>query len=218
MIRFVIGFASLVFLLAACSAAPFAGSLPPPAPSLTQAARGATPLATATDTGSPSPLPEITARESNTATSVPTETLTPAINSTLTPTPATLLPKAATLTPTRSATSQGANCGQVVMLGPNPPRDPAAQVAENCFLKAFQECRAASLTVRLQGVDAGSVTTLIVQPPCAVVAQVETYMIPNKRETKTFPCQGLIQNRDGGLLVQGCGAAGDITVPPPATP
>jgi predicted small lipoprotein YifL len=106
------------------------------------------------------------------------------------------------------------SCGQVEQLGPN-VHDP--QAAETCFWQHYVNCQAAELDYTMSGVDSGTTHTLVEWPAnngCAVVDIAQNYVIPTQRSSKkTYVCASLKQ-KDGGLLVAGCGSEGDIFVPP----
>jgi hypothetical protein len=115
---------------------------------------------------------------------------------------------------------QGEDCGQIMMLGPNPPRDATALEAENCFWLAFQQCSIATITVTMRGVDSGYIHTFTVQQNdnnCTVVDSLQTYAAASPQSNlDVFACVGLEQ-KDGGLLFLSCGEQGDIFVPLPRT-
>lgn len=117
-------------------------------------------------------------------------------------------------------TSQGENCGEVRMLGSNPPSDATALQAENCFWQAYQQCQIATLGVVIAGVDTGNRILFVVQKnsnSCGIVHSSEKYMVPRGViNTITAPCSGLIR-QNGELLFQACGSSGDIALPAPQT-
>lgn len=116
------------------------------------------------------------------------------------------------------AVSQQAACGEIRMLGPNAPQDKSAQLAEDCFWQAFQECRAATLTVTMAGVDAGTINGFKLEKDaggCRIVDSVTRYVIPRPTPVpQSSNCADLVR-QDGGLLFKGCGDQGDILVPAP---
>lgn len=116
------------------------------------------------------------------------------------------------------AASTQANCGQIRMLGSNPPIDRAALDAENCFFQAYQDCRVAELTVTMAGVDAGTMHRFSIAKSgsqCRLTDTVSRYVVPRPTPApEVLTCRGLIR-RDGGLVVQGCGTVGDVVVPAP---
>jgi hypothetical protein len=109
-------------------------------------------------------------------------------------------------------------CGEVRTLGPNPPREAAALQAEDCFFKAFQQCQAATLTVTMAGVDAGTINNFALEKQgdnCRITGSVVRYVVPRPTPVpEQFICQGLTR-KNGGLLFTACGAQGDIVVPAP---
>ncbi len=113
---------------------------------------------------------------------------------------------------------QQAACGEIRMQGPNPPKDSGARLAEDCFWQAFQDCRAASLTVTMAGVDAGTIHRFTLEKDggrCKIVDSAVTYVIPRPTPAPVVStCNGLIR-QNGGLLFKGCGDQGDISVPAP---
>jgi hypothetical protein len=112
---------------------------------------------------------------------------------------------------------QGA-CGDIRMLGPNPPRDKSARLAEDCFFHAFQQCRAATLTVTISGVDAGTIHQFTLEKTgnqCRIVDSVVRYVLPRPTQVpQAATCADLIR-QNNGLLFKGCGDQGDILVPAP---
>lgn len=122
------------------------------------------------------------------------------------------------LLPGGTPAGQAAACGEVRMLGPNPPRDQSAQVAEDCFFQAFQACSPATLTVTMMGVDAGTVNNFAIEKnggQCRVVDSVVRYVVPRPTPAPVqATCQGLAR-QNGGLLFKACGEEGDILVPAP---
>ena len=104
------------------------------------------------------------------------------------------------------------------MLGPNPPGDKSAQLAEDCFFQAFQQCRAAALTVTMSGVDAGTINRFTLEKNgdrCRIVDSVVIYVVPRPTAApQVSTCADLVR-QNGGLLFKGCGDQGDILVPAP---
>ncbi len=197
------------FGLGACSAQ---AAIPPGTAVPSPSASSPTPLApTAEPTVVPSAAPSL----------VPSATA--AATSTMAPTAGTGATPAGMPSPTSLASpvSGAQNCGQVSMLGPNPPRDSTALTSEQCFWQAFQQCQIATLTVTMRGVDAGTTHLFTIQKSngaCRVTDAVQSYVIPLRTPSvQTFACADLVQ-QNGGLLVKGCGQAGDISVPAPGTP
>lgn len=117
-----------------------------------------------------------------------------------------------------SGSAQQASCGEIHMLGPNPPRDPGAQLTEDCFFQAALTCRAATLTVTMSGVDAGTIHNFAIESgggPCKIVDNVVKYVVPRPTPPPVpSTCLGLAR-QNGGLLFKACGEEGDILVPPP---
>jgi hypothetical protein len=93
--------------------------------------------------------------------------------------------------------------------------------AETCFWQAWQHCQAATLTLTAMGVDAGETRTFTTAPQshgCGLSDKREHYVIPtNTHQIATFTCASLTKSSDGGLVAKGCGADGDIIIPPPTT-
>lgn len=120
--------------------------------------------------------------------------------------------------PGPTTAGQAAACGEVRMLGPNPPRDQSAQVAEDCFFQAFQACSPATLSVTMMGVDAGTIHNFAIEKngaQCRVVDSVVRYVVPRPTPAPVqATCQGLAR-QNGGLLFKACGDEGDILVPAP---
>ncbi len=131
-----------------------------------------------------------------------------------------LVSTATSIPPQSTPVVQGEDCGKIQMLGPNPPTDPSALQSENCFWQAFQECRGATLTVIQQRVDSGTSSIFTIQKidQCTISDTEQTYFVPRPpQNAKTYTCAGL-SRKEGGLLFQSCGTAGDIFVPPPPSP
>ncbi len=110
------------------------------------------------------------------------------------------------------------DCGQIIMLGPNPPREATALDSENCFRQAFEQCTAATLTVSIRGVDAGTThtfTTSKTASGCSVSDTMQSYVIPLRTPTPTtIQCTG-VTTQNGALVIKGCGGGEDIVIPAP---
>jgi hypothetical protein len=91
--------------------------------------------------------------------------------------------------------------------------------AEGCFLRAFQHCQPATLTMTEMGVDAGVTRTFTIVPQtdtCGLTDKREHYVVPSTTNQATsFTCARVAQGTDGGLVAKGCGADGDVTIPAP---
>jgi hypothetical protein len=111
-------------------------------------------------------------------------------------------------------------CGAISVLrttsNGNTPSTVNANVAGNCFWQAFQQCRAASLTVNFGGVDTMTTHTFTLQKQstnCTISDAVQNRIIPHPaRNTGTYTCSGLV-NATGELRFNGCGKLGNIVVP-----
>ncbi len=122
-------------------------------------------------------------------------------------------------TPT-SAPASLQKCGAISVLrtttNDNTPSTVNANVAGNCFWQAFQQCRAASLTVNFGGVDTMTTHTFTLQKQstnCTIWDAVQNRIIPHPaRNTGTYTCSGLV-NAPGELRFNGCGKSGNIVVP-----
>ncbi len=92
----------------------------------------------------------------------------------------------------------------------------SASVAGNCFWQAYQQCRAASLTVNFGGIDTIATHTFNVQKKntgCTISDAVQHRVIPQPAKNGgTFTCSGLV-NASNELRFSGCGTNGDIVVP-----
>ncbi len=132
--------------------------------------------------------------------------------------PPTVPPTSAPVTSSPTAATGVHDCGQISMLGPNPPRDPTALDAENCFRQAYEQCTPASLTVAIRGVDAGTThmfTTAKTASGCSVSDTFSSYVVPLKTPTPaTVQCTG-ITTKNGALVISGCGGGQDIVIPAP---
>ena len=94
-----------------------------------------------------------------------------------------------------------------------------ARRAETCFANAANQCRPATLTASVMGVDTGTVDTLVVEPPlvpwnrCQLTLSASHYgLVRITNPTVTATCQSATLTADG-LRVDGCGSLGDITLP-----
>ena len=124
---------------------------------------------------------------------------------------------AATAVPTQPTSTTGVHdCGQLTMLGPNPPSEATALDSENCFRQAFEQCTPASLTVTIRGVDAGTshvFTTAKAANGCAVSDTFQSYIVPLRTPTPlTVQCTS-VTTRNGALVISGCNGEEDIVIP-----
>jgi hypothetical protein len=107
------------------------------------------------------------------------------------------------------------DCGAIHQ-GAGGVRGEAATVT--CFWRAYSQCQPATLQYTFMGVDAGVTHTFTTQPEafggCALTDVAQSYVVPNHQVTHTYTCASLKQQQ-GGLLFVGCGAEGDVFVPPP---
>jgi hypothetical protein len=91
----------------------------------------------------------------------------------------------------------------------------AARSAGNCFWRAYQQCRAASLVVSFGGVDTITTHTFGVRrsnTACAIADAVQYRVIPQPaRNGGTFLCRSLARTANE-LRFSGCGMNGDIVV------
>ncbi len=139
---------------------------------------------------------------------------------TLTVVPPTAVPAATATSESTQPTpaTAGRDCGQITMLGPNPPRESTALDSENCFRQAFEQCTPATLTVAIRGVDAGTThtfTTAKAASGCTVSDITQSYVIPLRTPTPTtVQCTG-VTTRNGALVIRGCGGGEDIVIPAP---
>ncbi len=168
-------------------------------------------------TGAPLPASSPTSALAPTVEPTLVSTIAPAAES---PTPAATV-EAATPYATGTRASGAQDCGQVTMLGPNPPRDATALQSEQCFWQAFQQCRAVALTVVVRGVDAGTTHRFTLNKTgsaCGITDAVSSYVVPLRTPSaQSITCANLTQ-KEGGLLFMACGDRGDIFVPAPGTP
>lgn len=118
----------------------------------------------------------------------------------------------------------GQNCGTVQqgLGGTFAVGDPSGP--ETCLWQAYMHCKTATLVFTQFGVDTGDTHTITVERQggtCAVFDAEQGYSANfggSRSGITTHTCSGL-QQRDGGLIVTGCGAEGDINIPPaPSTP
>ncbi len=91
------------------------------------------------------------------------------------------------------------------------------KVIEQCFVKAFQQCKSLSLTLSvLEGVDTSTSTTYTVQPTgtgcqISISSQFMVAGSPNKPPATTDTCQGMTQTKDA-LVFTNCGSD-EVTIP-----
>jgi hypothetical protein len=119
-----------------------------------------------------------------------------------------------------SAPATVQNCGQLHSLnGHFLEAGDKVKQSESCFLQAFQQCSAATLTFQVSGVDAGVIHTFTTQNTsgtCSISDQTQHYVAPNPPQAGTaYICTGLTQQADG-LHFSGCGDEGIVLVPAPS--
>ncbi len=178
-----------------------------------------TPTAPAgTAAATPTVIPPPTASSVLTDTPAPTETAAiteaPAATDTASPgqpiaTPSAGVPGTETVT--------GKSCGDILMLGANPPREASALDAENCFYQAYQVCSAATLTVTISGVDAGTINQFGLRKngdQCQVTDVVTRYVAPRPTPAPMLVTCSELTQQEGGFLFKACGKE-DVFVPAP---
>ena len=82
---------------------------------------------------------------------------------------------------------------------------------------AYTTCQTATLVYTVNGVDMSDTHTITVQSKsggCAVSDVVQGFTIVADASVETYTCSRLAKNADGGLLVIGCGASGDLKLRP----
>ena len=96
------------------------------------------------------------------------------------------------------------------------PGNAQASVAGSCFWQAFQQCRAASLTVNFGSIDTVTTHTFTLKKSsvnCTISDAVKNQIIPRPaKNTGTYTCNGLV-NGTNELRFNGCGTLGNIVVP-----
>jgi hypothetical protein len=119
-------------------------------------------------------------------------------------------------TPASTPLVGSTNCGKIIGHF-SEASDQGAQGAERCFFQAYKHCQGATLGFVLMGIDTSDTYDFTVQPKssggCALAA-VDAYFFASgggRTTVKTYTCSGVMQQADT-LVVQGCGAGGDITV------
>jgi len=163
-----------------------------------------------------------TAQSASVATATPTTSAYVAgLLATATPTPQPPQPIIPATLPDSNAV-QGADCGQIEMVGKGLVDDPRNAPALDCFWRAYQQCPAAGKAqlfvyqrffetsnnrfFRLNGTT-GS---------CVLTEEIQAFgLMANTPRTSTETCTDLTQD-SGGLHFLGCGSDGDFTIP--ATP
>jgi hypothetical protein len=119
-------------------------------------------------------------------------------------------------TPASTPLVGSTNCGKIASHF-SEASDQGALSAERCFYQAYKHCQGATLGFVLMGVDISDTYVFRVQPKssggCALAA-VDAHFFASgggRTTVKTYMCSGATQQGDV-LVVQGCGAGGDITV------
>jgi hypothetical protein len=132
-------------------------------------------------------------------------------------------------TPTASPVrTVGPSCGSVsALLVSGSASDGASGAMPRpmaCFLAAYAVCTPKTLGFTAHGVDTGVTHTFSLQRSgagrCAVADDAQTYSANfggSHGPVQHFACAGVLA-RDGALIVQGCGAEGNITIPATAIP
>lgn len=123
---------------------------------------------------------------------------------------------------TTSTTGSGATtqCGQVVGLGATYHVSATPSTAETCLWQAYSQCQAATMSYTQQDVDVSTTDAISVRPvggACSVKMAVQHMALiktsgKGSNNTAMYTCTG-IQQRTDGLLITGCGAAGNVHVP-----
>ena len=108
------------------------------------------------------------------------------------------------------------NCGAIGVMRTRPVGAVKANVAGNCFWQAFQQCRAASLTVNFSGIDTVTTHTFTLQKKntnCTISDAMQNRIVPRPaKNIGTYTCSGLV-NEPNELRFNGCGTLGNIVVP-----
>ncbi len=118
-------------------------------------------------------------------------------------------------TPTSSPQVQ--NCGKV-QTGPNGkiPNTAGSSQAGNCFLQAFQQCHAASLTYMSSGIDTIAIRTFTIKKTdghCVISEVIQQQIVPRPpKTTATLTCTGVTKGANE-LRITACGTSGDVVVP-----
>ena len=121
------------------------------------------------------------------------------------------------LTPSPTQGQQAQNCGEVdTTLNGKALDATKAKMASNCFWQAYQNCRAASVTLKVHSLDTGAnhvFATKNTNGKCAITDTVTHYIVPNNLKTITsYTCSGLTMQTDG-LHFIACGSLGNIVIP-----
>ena len=107
------------------------------------------------------------------------------------------------------------DCGKIVTLGPNPPADASAERVQECFWQAFQECRTATLTITVRGVDTAVQNQLTIEKrgsQCTVTNVEQSFAVNLPTPAvSVFSCARL-ERKPEGLLFVACSTDGDILV------
>jgi hypothetical protein len=112
----------------------------------------------------------------------------------------------------------GRNCGLVTYrIGPDPLAVSDPDEAESCLWQAYSTCQTATVVYDEAGTDTSDTHTITVQSKtsgCVVSDVAQGFTIVADASVETYTCSRLAKNADGGLLVIGCGALGDLKLRP----
>lgn len=89
-----------------------------------------------------------------------------------------------------------------------------ARATEECFVQAYQQCRAMAMDVTWMGVDAGTKSTFTIEKQgkgCQISQSAQSYVLGRTNASGGGTCQGLVQSADS-LVLKDCGG-GDILIP-----
>jgi hypothetical protein len=111
------------------------------------------------------------------------------------------------------------NCGDLYSaLGPRPQSagsNSKAVQAIQCFVQAHQQCKAASLSYTVHGVDTGDTEIYYTANGlggCRLSGTSSGFVDVMSRPTTNFGCSGIVQQSDG-LHFLSCGNNGEMVVP-----
>jgi hypothetical protein len=124
--------------------------------------------------------------------------------------------------PQVKATQETQNCGSIHTLHSQVVQADSSKVkqVEDCFSQAYQQCRPATLTFSVSGVDAGTLHTFSLKSvggTCVISDITQHFIVPRSSSAATtYTCESLTMQTDG-LHILSCGKLGSIVIPTATT-
>ena len=120
-------------------------------------------------------------------------------------------------TSTSTNTSDGQKCGTISVSARGALEDAGLSTkAATCFWQAYQQCHAASLVYRVNGLDTSTVRTFTLEKKngsCAIHDAVQHFVVPHQiGATKNYTCSAIV-NSNNQLHISGCGEDGTVVIP-----